>query len=164
MNQADAFDELYRASRQRLFGYVYAVTGDVAEAQDAVQEAFVRAWQHWPSVRDHPNPESWVRVTATRIAVSRWRRTRTRVLAHLRHGPPESVPEPGTETVEVVAALRRLPEEQRLALALYYLAGLPVKEVAAETGVPAGTVKARLSRGRAALARLLAAQVEVGDV
>jgi RNA polymerase sigma-70 factor (ECF subfamily) len=72
--------------------------------------------------------------------------------------------EPGTETVEVVAALRRLPEEQRVALALYYLAGLPVKDVAAETGVPVGTVKARLSRGRVALARLLVTQVEVGDV
>ena len=65
-------------------------------------------------------------------------------------------PPPGTETVDVVAALRRLPEEQRIALALYYLLGLPVAEVARETGAPVGTVKARLSRGRVALAGLLA--------
>ena len=53
-------------------------------------------------------------------------------------------------------ALRRLPVEQREALARHYLADLPVADVAARVGVPVGTVKARLSRGRAALARLLA--------
>ncbi len=56
----------------------------------------------------------------------------------------------------VVAALRRLPEEQRIAIALYYLVGMPVVEVARETNAPVGTVKARLARGRAALAGLLA--------
>lgn len=56
----------------------------------------------------------------------------------------------------MVAALRRLPEEQRTALALYYLLGMPVAEVARQTEAPVGTVKARLSRGRAALAGLLA--------
>ena len=52
-------------------------------------------------------------------------------------------------------ALRRLPEAQREAIALHHLADLPVHEVAATLGVPTGTVKARLSRGRAALATLL---------
>jgi RNA polymerase sigma-70 factor (ECF subfamily) len=103
-----------------------------------------------------------VRVTAARIAVSRWRQLRSR--AHLRHGPSEPIAAPGTDTVEIVAAMRRLPAEQRTALALYYLAGMPVAAVAAETGVPVGTVKARLSRGRAALAALLTVDAtEVAD-
>ena len=55
----------------------------------------------------------------------------------------------------LVAALKQLPEAQRRALVLHHLADLPVHEVARETGVPEGTVKARLSRGRAALAALL---------
>ena len=55
-----------------------------------------------------------------------------------------------------MAALRQLPAAQREAIALHYLADLPINEVAAATGVPVGTVKARLSRGRAALAVLLA--------
>jgi RNA polymerase sigma-70 factor (ECF subfamily) len=55
----------------------------------------------------------------------------------------------------IVAALQRLPEEQRRAIVLYHLCDLSVDQVAAETGVPAGTVKARLSRGRAALRRIL---------
>ena len=58
--------------------------------------------------------------------------------------------------VALVAALRRLPEAQRHALVLHHLCDLPVHAVAREIGVPEGTVKARLSRGRAALAALLA--------
>ena len=54
-----------------------------------------------------------------------------------------------------MAALRRLPAAQREAIALHHLADLPVAEVAQTLGVPEGTVKARLSRGRAALAELL---------
>jgi RNA polymerase sigma-70 factor (ECF subfamily) len=163
VGDSDGFDEFYRGTRQRMLGFVYVLTGDLLEAQDAVQEAFVRAWQRWPSISQH-QPEAWVRTTATRIAVSRWRQLRSRARAHVRHGPPPPIPEPSVETVEIVAALRRLPEEQRVALALYYLAGLRMSDVAHETGVPVGTVKARLSRGRVALAGLLAVDTtEVAD-
>ena len=156
MSEVDGFDEFYRGSRQRLLGFVYVLTGNLAEAQDAVQEAYIRAWQRWSTVGGYDDPEAWVRVVASRIAVSRWRSLRSRARAYLRHGAEESVPAPGVDTVDVVAALRRLPEEQRTALALYYLLGMPVAEVARQTEAPVGTVKARLSRGRAALAGLLA--------
>ncbi|MEV0805056.1 SigE family RNA polymerase sigma factor [Micromonospora sp. NPDC050200] len=156
MPDVDGFDEFYRGSRQRLLGFVYVLTGNLAEAQDAVQEAYIRAWQRWSTVGGYDDPEAWVRVVASRIAVSRWRSLRSRARAYLRHGAEESVPAPGVDTVDVVAALRRLPEEQRTALALYYLLGMPVAEVARQTEAPVGTVKARLSRGRAALAGLLA--------
>jgi RNA polymerase sigma-70 factor (sigma-E family) len=153
---ATDFDAFYRASRQRLLGLVYVVTGDLGEAQDAVQEAFVRAWQRWESVSTYEQPEAWVRIVACRIATSRWRSMKARMRAHTRHGVELTVAGPGTESLEVVEALRRLPEEQRVAIALFYLVGLPVAEVARETDVPVGTVKARLSRGRRALAGLLA--------
>ncbi|TDC67333.1 SigE family RNA polymerase sigma factor [Micromonospora sp. KC207] len=156
MPDAEGFDEFYRGSRQRLLGFVYMITGNLAEAQDAVQEAYIRAWQRWPTVRGYDDPEGWLRVVASRIAVSRWRSMRSRARAYLRHGAPESVPAPSTATLEVVAALRRLPEAQRTAIALHYLLGMPVAEVARETAAPVGTVKARLSRGRAVLAGLLA--------
>jgi RNA polymerase sigma-70 factor (ECF subfamily) len=55
----------------------------------------------------------------------------------------------------LVSALRKIPEEQRRAIVLHHLVGMSVQEVAHETGAPTGTVKARLSRGRAALADLL---------
>ncbi|GAA4464468.1 SigE family RNA polymerase sigma factor [Phytohabitans houttuyneae] len=160
VRDVEGFDEFYRGSRQRLLGYVYVVTGDLAEAQDAAQEAYVRAWQRWATVGRYQDPEAWVRLVATRIAVSRWRSLRSRVRAHVRHGPSDPVPEPGPDTVDIVTAMRRLPQEQRTALTLYYLLGLSVADVARETGAPAGTVKARLARGRAALTGLLTVDME----
>lgn len=165
MPDVDSFDEFYCSTRQRLLGYVYLITGDLAEAQDAVQEAYVRAWQRWATVSGYADPEAWMRVVAARLAISRWRSLRRRLRAYIRHGGPGVAPPPGTETVEVVTALRQLPEEQRVAIALYYLMGMPVAEVARATGVPPGTVKARLARGRSALAGLLAdSELEVIDV
>ncbi len=73
-----------------------------------------------------------------------------------RSPPPESEPGPGPERAALVAALRQLPESQRMAIVLHHLCDLSVEQVASETGAPVGTVKARLSRGRAALARRLA--------
>lgn len=150
-----SFDTFYRASRQRLFDCLYALTGDPSEAQDAVHEAYARAWQRWSRVGGYGDPEAWVRTVARRIAVSRWRRTRNRLVAHRRLGEPPALPGPGPDTVALVAALRRIPVAQRTAIVLHHLAGLPVAEVAVETGVPEGTVKARLSRGRRALAQQL---------
>ena len=100
-------------------------------------------------------PEAWVRTVARRIAVSRWRRARNRLTAHRRHGLPEPVPGPSLGFLALTAALARLPVEQRTVLVLHHLCDLPVTEVARETGAPVGTVKARLARGRRALAALL---------
>lgn len=150
------FDEFYQGSRQRLLGYVFLLTGDLAEAQDVVQEAYMRAWQHWSTIHGYDDPEAWMRTVASRIAVSRWRRIRGRARAYLRHGAADPAPAPSLNTVAVVEALRRLPAEQRVAIAMHYLLGMPVVDVARETGAPVGTVKARLHRGRTALAGLLA--------
>ncbi len=65
--------------------------------------------------------------------------------------PAESVGGPTPDRVDFVAALRKVPAEQRRALVLYHLCDLTVEQIALETGVPAGTVKARLARGRTAL-------------
>jgi RNA polymerase sigma-70 factor (ECF subfamily) len=67
------------------------------------------------------------------------------------------------DRMELLGALRRLPFEQREALALHYLADLPIEAVAVRVGSPVGTVKARLSRGRGALARMLGDSLPEGD-
>ncbi|MEV4630671.1 SigE family RNA polymerase sigma factor [Micromonospora sp. NPDC049523] len=156
MADGAGFDEFYQGSRQRLLGYVFLLTGDLAEAQDVVQEAYMRAWQRWSTIRGYDDPEAWMRTVARRIAVSQWRRIRGRARAYLLHGAADPVPAPSLSTVAVVQALSRLPAEQRVAIAMHYLLGMPVVDVARETGAPVGTVKARLHRGRAALAELLA--------
>lgn len=154
MNEQE-FDEFYAASVGRLVGQLYAMTGDLAEAQDVVQEAFARAWERRRRLDRDNAPEAWVRTVASRLAVSRWRRVRTALMSARRQGPPAPVPPPEPHHVALVNALRQIPEAQRRAIVLHHLCDLSVEQVAAETGSPEGTVKARLSRGRAALARLL---------
>ena len=149
------FDAFYVATAPRLVRQLHAMTGDLGEAQDCVQEAYARAWQRWGAVQAYDAPEAWVRQVAWRLAVSRFRRARVGAGLLRREGPPDDVAAPGPDRVALVAALRQLPEAQRRALVLHHLGGLTVDEVAAETGSPAGTVKARLSRGRSALAALL---------
>ncbi len=67
------FTSFYATSFPRLVGQLAAMTGDRAEAQDAVQEAFVRAWAHRGQIDPDQGAEAWVRVTAWRVAASRWR-------------------------------------------------------------------------------------------
>src|SRR5690606_18116695 len=139
------FDEFYQATSRRLLHQMYGMTGTVDDA---------RAWQHWRSVAHANDPEAWVRTVAWRIAASRWRKARNGLRALARHGRPEHTQPPSPDHVALVAALRRIPAEQRRAIVLYHLAGLSAAEVATETGVRPGTVKARLSRGGAALRAL----------
>ena len=153
------FDEFYAASFRRLTNQVCAMIGNRDEAQECVQEAFVRAWAHRRSLARADHPEAWVRTTAYRLAVSRWRRTtRSRRQPDRAVSPPTSAPPLNESHVALVAALRQLPDAQRQALVLHHIADLPVHAVAQEVGVPEGTIKARLSRGRTALATLLADQ------
>jgi RNA polymerase sigma-70 factor (ECF subfamily) len=150
------FDSFYQASARRVVLYLYAVCGDLADAQDITQEAYARAWQHWPKVSGYDNPEGWVRATGWRLAANRWRGLRRKWAAQARLGPPEVVtPSPSPDRVAVMAALQRLPRAQRQAVALHYLLDMSVNDIAFTTGAPAGTVKARLSRARTALAELL---------
>jgi len=151
----EEFTEFYNASFRRLVGQLYAMTGDNAEAQDAVQEAFIRAWEHRRKLDRDGAPEAWVRVTAWRIAMSRWRRARSglRLLSAQPAPPPVAGPDP--VRVALIEALRQVPVEQRRVLVLHHLCDLTVEQIAAETGTSAGTVKSRLARGRAHLATLL---------
>ncbi|CAM3391606.1 SigE family RNA polymerase sigma factor [Nocardioides dubius] len=152
----EEFDAFYDASFARVTSQLHAMIGDRDEAQECVQEAFIRAWSRRKQLADLTHPEAWIRTTAYRLAVSRWRRMR------LARRPPdralhEVAPSAGPDEnrVALIAALRQLPDSQRRALVLHHLCDLPVQQVAEETGVPVGTVKARLHRGRAALTALL---------
>lgn len=154
--EAQEFDEFYAASFRRIQHQLHAMIGDPDEAQECVQEAFVRAWANRRKLEKADYPEAWVRTTAYRLAVSRWRRTtRSRRPADRAVALPTETPAVDESHVALVTALRQLPEAQRQALVLHHIADLPVHAVALEVGVPEGTIKARLSRGRTALAELL---------
>jgi RNA polymerase sigma-70 factor, ECF subfamily len=150
-----AFDEFYALSYRHLVGQIYAMCGDLAEAQDCVQEAFIRAWNKRRTLDLDQSPEAWVRTVAYRLAVSRWRRARKALRLPDRAYATPAPAEPDVSRVALARALAQLPSVQRRAIVLHHLCDLSVADIARETGVPAGTVKARLSRGRATLAVLL---------
>jgi RNA polymerase sigma-70 factor (ECF subfamily) len=152
MRDPAEFDAFYSASSRRVLGHVYAMTGNRSEAEDAVAEAYLGAWDRWASVREYASPEAWVRTVAARHAVSSWRKAVNRLRAHHQDAPCAEMDELGPDHVALVHALRQIPADQRRAIVLHHLVGLSVAEIAAETGSPPGTVKARLARGRRALA------------
>jgi RNA polymerase sigma-70 factor (ECF subfamily) len=153
----DDFDGFYRDTSRRLLRYAYGLSGDPAEAQDLVQEAYARAWQRWRRLGDYEDPEAWLRLVVHRLATDRWRRLGVR-RGKSAGALPASVPAPSEDTVLLVRAMRTLPAAHRRALALHYLLDRSVAEIAAETGASAGTVKSWLSRGRAGLAAALGSE------
>lgn len=163
MEHRDAIGEVYGGSFRRLVVQLYAVTGDLGEAQEVVQEAFVRALAAPRGFAELDNPEAWLRRVAINLARTRWRRRR--VLDRLLHrvAPDPVVADPSPEHIVLMDALRELPDGQRHALALHYLSDLPIDEVARTLDVSIGTVKSRLHRGRVALAALLADEPNLAD-
>jgi RNA polymerase sigma-70 factor (ECF subfamily) len=149
------FEEFYRSSQHRVVTFLFAMTGDLGDAQDLAQESYERAWRHWANIAAYQDPEAWVRGVGYRLAANRWRKSRNRLRAYLRHGPPPPVEPPSDDAAALVAALRSLSPDQRLAVALHHLLDLPVTEIAHQLGVPENTVKTRLARGRRRLAELL---------
>jgi RNA polymerase sigma-70 factor (ECF subfamily) len=158
-----SFEEFFAATYGRLVGLLFAFLHDRAQAEDAVQDALASALLRWPVVRGYHDPEAWVRRVAFRRAIDHQRRTARRLRALVRLGPPPSLPPVGAEHVDLVRALRKLPVVQREVLVLHYVAELAVERVAAELRLPGGTVKSRLARGRAALARDLEPGVGAPD-
>jgi len=154
--EVDRVQEVYATSYRRLVGQLTGVTGDPLEAEDAVMEAFARAVNSHRAFLAADNPEAWLRTVAVNVTRTRWRRARL-----FRNAAPRLVTSASSyddlsaDRLALLAALRQLPPAQREAIALHHLADLPLHEVAEATGAPIGTVKARLSRGRTALAALL---------
>ena len=156
MRDPATFDAFYSGSVRRVTGQVYAMTGSRAEAEDCVAEAYARAWQRWDKVSGYGDPEAWVRTVAYRVSVSAWRKAANMPVAHRRQWAPDDTRGQSPDYVAIIAALRKIPPRQRQAIVLHHLVGLSVEEIATETGAAAGTVKARLSRGRQAMAPYLA--------
>jgi RNA polymerase sigma factor (sigma-70 family) len=147
------FDAFYQATYRRIVSHVYALCGSLPEAEDCVQEAYARAWQRWARIAaEVESPEAWVRTVAARLAVSSWRKAVNRLRAHRRESQATEMAGMNPDSVAVVNALRRISPDQRMAIVLFHYAGLSIDEIAAETRTTPSAVKARLARGRKALA------------
>lgn len=147
--------ELFLGCSRRLVITLAAVTGSIDEAEECVAEAFARAAARWGRLHTYDDPEGWIRRVALNVARSRWRQLR-----RLQRNTDVSSPELSEDHVALVEALRKLPRAQREAVALHYLLDMRIDDIARTQGVAVGTVKARLARGRASLAGMLAVDDE----
>lgn len=159
MSSGEAFDAFYAARASQLTRHIYLSTGDLTRAQDCVQEAFARAWTHWDRLETE-DPVAWVTTVAWHLAIRDWRRMKRELQALIRKGSPPPVPPPPPDVVAVQQALKTLPPSQRKAVVLHYFEDLPVREIAHILGVPEGTVKSQLSRGRDGLRAALDSEQE----
>ena len=155
----DAFGTLVSHHRDRLWGVALHTLGDREEAADALQDALLSAYRAAATYRGEARVTTWLHRIVVNACLDRVRRKQARPTVPLpdRDGPGDPA-DPRDDlgaretALEVEAALAALPYDQRVAILLVDVHGMPVDEVAAVLGVPNGTVKSRCSRGRARLA------------
>ena len=144
------FIERVRACERRLYRVARTMLRREADCEDAVQEALLRAWAKLYTLREDAYFETWL----IRILINQCKQI-------YRRQPPaaaelsESIPARDAGDSAVLTALMALPDKPRIALELHYIEGYSVKECARMLAVPEGTVKWRLSQGRALLKREL---------
>jgi RNA polymerase sigma factor (sigma-70 family) len=141
----------------RLVNAVALASGSYPAAEDAVQEALVRAWMRSERGERVESLPAWVAAVALNQTRSGWRRATAERRARRRLGRPADVAAPpGEASVEVARALAGLPRRQREVAVLRYLLEMSTSEVASALGIGEGTVKSSLARARAHLAEALA--------
>jgi RNA polymerase sigma-70 factor (ECF subfamily) len=150
-DEAD-FRRVYEQAFPMVYRVAYRFCGRREVAEDAVQEAFARAFERWGRLRGEPWVVGWVVTTALNVL----RRAGRRAPELARGSPEHSLPEVETEdVVDLWRAVGELTERQAEAVVLHYIVDLPVAEVAEVMGCREGTAKAHLDRGRRRLATLL---------
>ena len=147
-NRPVDWEALVTQNENRLYRAALAILGDPHEAEDAVQDAFVRYLEKAP--RDLENHSAWLMRVLVNGCKSRLR------LAWRRVGPlPETLPAPGPEEREELEELFSLPPEDRAVIHLHYYEGYSTDEIAQIMSRRPGTVRSRLFRARERLKKLL---------
>lgn len=155
-----AFEALYRRHAGRVHAVCLRLTADRGRAEEAVQDVFVRVWERLGSFRGESAFGSWLHRLTINTVLQSMRSERRRVA---RVQPAEgallvdaaAAPERVDDQIDLEHALARLPEQVRAVVVLHDVEGFTHEEIAAMTGVPAGTVRSQLSRARKTLLQWL---------
>ena len=159
-----SFELFYQEEYPAVVALVLGLSGSRWAAEDLAQEAFLRAHRDWSRVCVMESPTGWVRRVAINLALSRLRRLRAEAKALARMVPTSGWQQP--QPVEYEAfwrEVRRLPRRQAQAIALRYVDGLSVKEIAQVLDVAEGTAKALMYQGRERLRERLRSQGWIDD-
>jgi RNA polymerase sigma-70 factor (ECF subfamily) len=156
----DAFAQLVDPALARLDAAARLILRDAELARDAVQETLIRAWRDLPGLRDPDRFDAWLhRLTVNAsLDIARSRRRRPIEVSLNPTDAPFAHDHAGAlaDRELVDAALRRLDPGHRAVVALHYLLGMPLPDVAASLGIPLGTAKSRLHHALAAMRRATA--------
>jgi RNA polymerase sigma-70 factor (ECF subfamily) len=148
--QDDVVESLIATRGRALTGYAYLLCGNLDDAEDLVQDALVKTFSRRRAGLELDSAEAYVRRAILTVYLDGWRRRgRWAVRLHMVAGP-SSTDGPETPTgdrIDVVAALRRLPPQQRACVVLRFYEDLTVPEIAQRLGVSDGAVKRYLSMG-----------------
>ncbi len=156
----DAFAALATGAGTSLLRVARLILRDADRAEDAVQEALVKAWRELPRLRDPDRFTAWLRRLVVNACYDESRRTRWRVEVRLlpTHDPAAL---DSTDVIDdrdaIERGFRRLTVEQRAVLVLYHYLGLTIEEVAQSLKMPAGTAKSRLHYAKSAMRAALEA-------
>ncbi len=150
----DAFEQLVRAYQGDLWRFAYSYTRDRALAEDATQEAFLRAYRFLPGFRGDSRFTSWLFRIARNCALDILRERRGQEERALRASPPLDPPD-ASARLELQAALEAVSADHREPFLLIEVFGLSYREAADVLRVKVGTVKSRMHRARAAMMRAL---------
>ena len=156
VDHSNRLEELVTRYENTLFRTALAILGDVPEAEDAVQDAFVRYLEKRPAFRDAGHERAWLLKVTANGCKSRLRAPWRRRTAPLLDAYPAAAPEEGT----LLEAMQALPARDRAVLHLYYYEGYQTAEIAALTGLREGSVRSRLTRARSRLRQVLKGEYE----
>jgi RNA polymerase sigma factor (sigma-70 family) len=148
MGVTDRFEEFYAEHRDGVLRAVFVSSGELHAAEDAVSEAFTKAFLHWKRLEDHPSKVAWVTRTALNSLRSSWRRRRRMTVSEL----PEGISPPAEPMdARLFEAVLRLPVRQRQVVGLRVFLDLSTTNTASVLDIAPGTVTAHLSRALSSL-------------
>jgi len=156
--QEQAFAVLMERHERRVYNLAYRMLGSPEDARDATQDAFISCFRHLAKFRGDSSFSTWLHRIALNACYDALRRRRDTTSLEGRSVDPMPVPDHADQAAaatDVQRALLGVPADFRAVLVMHELQDLPLEDIATTLGLPVGTVKSRLHRGRVALGRIL---------
>jgi RNA polymerase sigma-70 factor (ECF subfamily) len=161
MTDADPFERFLLEFQDLVFGTAVRLLGRTAEAEDVSQTVFMKAFEHFDDLRDHPGAAGWLKTVTTRECLNHLSRHRARWRPWSDASDPEQLAAAFVSPDDTLVnadrdarlerALRQLPDHQRVPLVLFHFEHQSYQDIAALLGVSVGKVKTDMHRGRLAL-------------